>query len=542
VRYISIVFEQLLLFGFSVNVIAHKNMYILTQKIYFLFLFVLLINFVSAQEVSNLSSPYQAIYNHINNLREDNFFPDKAAQSFPPQYSLKLREEMARRLKTIYDANGLEIDYNAIPKTADHIDSLTLRAEYMPFPYSHPEILIEKIQGRWYYSVETSIRIEALYRKTFPLWAESFIESMSPVFHKKFLGIAGWQYLGFILLLIVLVLINFILSYIIDLFILRIFYKEEKLETHQNKLVFKIANYVSIIILVYFFNYFVTKLLLPVHISKVILLLTDIVHTVIILLSLYYIISLVKIYLLKYTAQTESKLDDQLVPVFIKGLKIIIGFVALLHILALLGVNITALIAGASIGGLALALAAQDTFKNMFGSIMVFLDKPFQIGDFIMTSEIEGTVDNVGLRSTRIRKVDTSIISVPNGNLANTTITNLGKRLNRIVELRIGILYSSTRQQVETYVRLLREIPDKFPEISSENQFIYLRNLSESSIEIYFRVYVSVATLAEELALRQKIIFEIMRCAEEAGVSFAFPSTSVYIEPTEVTQKFLGIK
>ncbi len=508
----------------------------------FVFFVILMSQKALAQGETNLSSPYQTVYNHINNLREDNFFPEKAAQSFPPQYSQKLREEMSRRLKTIYDANGLEIDYNAIPKMADHIDSVTLKAEYTPFPYNYPEIRLEKIRDRWYYSVETSVRIEALYRNTFPLWAEAFIESMSPVFHKKYLGIAGWQYLGFMVLILALVLINFILTYIIDLVILRIFYNEEKLETYQHKLVFKIATYMSIIILVYFFNYFITKLLLPAHISKIVLLLTDILHTVIILLLLFYIISLIKIYLLKYTAQTESKLDDQLVPVFIKGLKIIIGFVALLHILALVGVNITALIAGASIGGLALALAAQDTFKNMFGSIMVFLDKPFQIGDFIMTSDIEGTVDNVGLRSTRIRKIDTSIISVPNGNLANTTITNLGKRLNRIVELRIGILYSSTRQQVEDYVKLLREIPNKYDEISPENHFIYLRNLAASSIEIYFRVYVSAATFGEELDLREKIIFEIMRCAEEAGVSFAFPSTSVYIEPTEVTRKYLAGK
>ncbi len=498
--------------------------------------------FIAAQSETQLSSPYQTLYNHVNSLKDDNFYPIQAAQSFPKQFPLSLRAEMARKLKTIYDANGIEIDFSSIPKTSDYLDSTTFKNVYTPFPIKYSFIKIEKLDSTWVYSVETALGIDAIYREIFPAWAESIVSKLSPAYHKKYLGIKGWQYLGFIGLLLALILVNFVLSFIIDVVILRLFYKNEKLETSQSRLVFKIATFISIVILIYFFKYFVTKLLLPVHISKILLLLTDLFHTFTIVLLLFYLLALVKIYLLKYTSQTESKLDDQLAPVFIKGLKIIIGFIGALHILALLGVNITALIAGASIGGLALALAAQDTFKNMFGSIMVFLDKPFQIGDFIVTSDIEGTVDNVGLRSTRIRKIDTSIISVPNGNLANTTITNLGKRLNRIVELNIGVLYSTPRTQIEKFIELLRQIPHAHTEISQENQFIYLRNLADSSIVIYFRVYVSAATFADELMLREKIIFDIIRSAEEAGVSFAFPSTSVYIEPTEVTKKIFEPK
>ena len=152
-------------------------------------------------------------------------------------------------------------------------------------------------------------------------------------------------------------------------------------------------------------------------------------------------------------------------------------------------------------------------------------------------------MDNVGLRSTRIRKIDTSVISVPNGNLANTTITNLGKRLNRILELNIGVLYSTPTGKLEHFIRLLRNIPSHHNEVSPENQLVYLRNLADSAIIIYFRVYIVAATFDEELTVRERIIFNIIGCAEEAGVSFAFPSTSVYLEPTQVTDKLsLGFK
>lgn len=515
------------------------------NSIDFLFIFITFLLWGStsfAQDSTELSSPYHTIYNHLNNLKDNNYYPEQAANSFPSRFPLAARIEMARRLKMVYDAHGLEVNFSSIPKNRDYVDSLTLKSVYTPFPYSYTNIQLEKFNNGWVYTTETAIQIEGMYRETFPLWAESMIEGLPQVFHNKYLGVTGWQILGFVVLILLLILVNFVLSYIIDIIILRFVYHNEKLETAHSKLVYKIATYLSVVVMIYVFKYFVTKLLLPVNISKFILLFTDIVQTVIILLLLFYIISIAKIYLLRYTAKTENKLDDQLAPVFIKGLKIILGFIALLHILALVGVNITALIAGASIGGLALALAAQDTFKNMFGSVMVFLDKPFEIGDFIMTSEIEGTVDNVGLRSTRIRKIDTSIISVPNGNLANTTITNLGKRLNRILELNLGIRYSTSHENLNGFIALLRLIPDQHTEISPENKFIFLRNLASSSIEIYFRVYISAATFDEELAVRERIIFDIIKAAEKAGVSFAFPSTSVYLEPTEVTEKFLTSK
>lgn len=490
-----------------------------------------------AQENISLLSPYHALYNHLSNLNDNNYHPEKAALSFPPQFPQDVREDMARRLKMVYDANGLEVNFSEIPRNNDFVDSLSMNPTFTPFPYKFPEIQLSKSGDLWLYTVSSALIIEELYREAFPLWAENLMKKLPPVFNHKYFGIAGWQYLGFLVLVFLLVLINYLLSYAIDLIILRFVYQNQKLETTHNKLVYKIATFISMVIMIYVFKFFVAKLLFPASLSRVLFVVTDIVHTLVILFLLFYIISLIKIYLLRYTAQTENKLDDQLAPVFIKGLKIIVGFIAFMHILALLGVNITALIAGASIGGLALALAAQDTFKNMFGSIMVFLDKPFEIGDFIITSDIEGTVDNVGLRSTRIRKIDTSVISVPNGNLANTTITNLGKRLNRIMELNIGVLYSTTTEKLENFIRLLRSVPGRHHEITPDNQLIYLRNLADSAIVVYFRVHIVVATFDEELAVRERIIFDIIRSADEAGVSFAFPSTSVYLEPTSVTDR-----
>lgn len=494
---------------------------------------------IKAQYEGGFLSPYQAIYNHIHHLEDQNYNLSQSAKSFPERFSLVERQEMAQKLKIILDSKGLVIDYTVLPKNPDFMDSITLDHRFFPFPLKYPALSVVKINEEWKYSIETSLDIESSYRSVMPIWSENLLQRIPSFMHKKIFNITIWQYAGIFILILCTWLINYLLSYIVDLIILRLLYKNENLEVTHSKTVYKMANYISLVILVFFLKYFIGKLLLPSNISSVIISIMDIFQTVFILLLIFQIIALLKIYLTNYTAKTESKLDDQLVPVFSKGLKVIFSFIAFLHILALMGVNITALIAGASIGGLALALAAQDTFKNMFGSIMVFLDQPFQIGDFIITSEIEGTVASVGLRSTRIRKIDTSIISVPNGNLANTTVTNLGKRMNRIVEFTIGILYSTERTAIKNFVDLLRTIPAKHQAVSPENQFIYLRNLGNSSIDIYFRIYVEVHNLEEELKARELIIYDIIKAAEESGVSFAFPSSSVYIEPTEITKTWI---
>jgi MscS family membrane protein len=242
-------------------------------------------------------------------------------------------------------------------------------------------------------------------------------------------------------------------------------------------------------------------------------------------------------YALHLAEGTESRMDEQLIPIIRRSLKVIFVSLGILHILSLLDVNIAALIAGVSIGGLALALAAQDTVKNLIGSAMIFFDRPFQIGDYITGAGLEGTVTEVGFRTTRIQILDTSIISVPNGTIANEAITNKGVRVFRIYNTNLGITYDTPPDLIEKFIQALEQIILNHPKTRKEGYYVKLSNFDASSISILFRAYLAVGTYDEELQSKQDLMFAILRLADQIGVSFAFPSSTIYMAPTDAPVK-----
>ncbi|MCB0640262.1 MAG: mechanosensitive ion channel family protein, partial [Phaeodactylibacter sp.] len=242
------------------------------------------------------------------------------------------------------------------------------------------------------------------------------------------------------------------------------------------------------------------------------------------------ILDVVLLYVGRVTAGTNSKLDDQLLPIVKRTVQVIIVILGIVQILRLMDVNITALIAGISIGGLALALAAQDTVKNLIGSAMIFVDRPFQIGDWIQGSDFAGAVMEVGFRTTRIQTLDSSIISVPNGTIANMSVTNLGVRVFRIYNTTLGITYSSTPEQVEQFMTGLRQMIQAHPLIMPEGFLVRFTELANSSLNIMFRCRIQTNDYDEELRVKQELNLGFLRLARAVGVSFAFPSTSVYVE------------
>jgi MscS family membrane protein len=230
------------------------------------------------------------------------------------------------------------------------------------------------------------------------------------------------------------------------------------------------------------------------------------------------------------TAATESKMDDQLLPIVRKLLQIGVVIVAAVYILSRLNFNVAALIAGLSIGALALALAAQDTVKNLIGSVMIFIDKPFQIGDFVTVDGQEGTITEVGFRSTRIMLVDTSIVSIPNGNVANITVLNLGVRKMRLMNILIGVTYDTPPEKIEAYIAELKQLIQDHPGVHKEEWKVYFRDMGDFALKIMFRCYIPVFTFDEELRVKEELYLKIMRIAQRLEIEFAFPSQTIYLE------------
>jgi MscS family membrane protein len=232
----------------------------------------------------------------------------------------------------------------------------------------------------------------------------------------------------------------------------------------------------------------------------------------------------------EFTENTHSRLDDQLVPIlnnFFTGLVIVIGVFKLLN---LFGVDTTTLIAGATIGGLAFALASQDTVKNLIGTIMIFLDKPFHIDDWIEGGEVVGTVERVGFRSTRVRAADTSVYQIPNSKLSEIVINNKGLRLYRRYNTNLGLRYDTPPELIEAFVNGVRKIVIEHPETRSDSYNVEFTGFGDSALLIMVNVYFKSLAWGVEQSSKHRLHIAIIKLAAELGVEFAFPSTTVTIE------------
>jgi MscS family membrane protein len=226
------------------------------------------------------------------------------------------------------------------------------------------------------------------------------------------------------------------------------------------------------------------------------------------------------------TEKTENTFDDQIVPVLRKGVKGIIWIVGFIVGLDNAGFDIMALIAGLGIGGLALALAAQDTVKNIFGGVMVFIDKPFQIGDRVVISGHDGFVVEVGIRSTRIKTLQNRIITIPNSKFSESSIENISAEPSRKVTLNLGLTYETTPEKMDLAMKILDEIVDANQDILTEERIISFNNWGDFNLGILFIFYIKKG--ADILAAQSKINLEILKIFNENGLSFAYPTQTIY--------------
>ena len=490
--------------------------------------------FTTAQDSTyvDLSNPNATIYTHLYFLQSDSYQPKKAAKTI-----LGLEEEIAVKkaikIKQVLDGKGLFVDFNKVPTNANYKDTIGYASydRYILFPQRMPQIYVEKIAGKWYYSSETVAKIETLYKEVFPWYIQELQKIIPASGHKKVLGLELWQSIG-LLLMLVLAYIIFLLIKRITFFVLR---KIQHQITHNtnlevNKVLKKLAHPISLLVTVAFIDTIFPSLQFSLNINTWVFLALDIATTV---FWIYVFLKLVKVIMniyAEFTERTHGKLDDQLVPIlhnFLIGVVIFLGGFKLLN---LFGINTTTLVAGATIGGLAFALASQDTVKNLIGTIMIFLDKPFHIEDWIEAGEVVGTVEKVGFRSTRVRAADTSIYQIPNSKLSEIVINNKGLRLFRRYNTNLGLRYDTPPELIEAFVKGLRELIIAHPETRSDSYNVEFTGFGDSALLIMVNVYFKSLAWGVEQSSKHRLHIAIVKLAKELGVDFAFPSTTVSIE------------
>ncbi|HEY1171885.1 MAG TPA: mechanosensitive ion channel family protein [Verrucomicrobiae bacterium] len=226
--------------------------------------------------------------------------------------------------------------------------------------------------------------------------------------------------------------------------------------------------------------------------------------------------------------ESDRTFDDQLYPIIRKSLKVFIVVVAVLVTSSNLGVNITAAIASLSIGGLAIGLAAQDTLANLFGAVAVFLDKPFRIGDRIQLDAVDGTVETIGLRSTRVRNLDGFLVTVPNKTMGNATITNVTRRTNIKTVMSIGLTYDTPYERVKKAAEILKEVYTGHQK--TQDVWVSFNKFGASSLDITVIHWWNDTDYKAYLAGMQEMNLEIKRRFDDQSLNFAFPTQTLYLK------------
>jgi len=212
----------------------------------------------------------------------------------------------------------------------------------------------------------------------------------------------------------------------------------------------------------------------------------------------------------------------------IRGIVMAVGFGAILQVW---GINVAGLVAGLGIGGLAFALAAKDTAANLFGSIALLLDKSIRIGEWIKIDDVEGVVEDIGMRTTKIRSFGKSLITLPNQMIANSPIQNFSRRGVRRIKMTIGVTYATSSDQMENILKDIRTMLIEHEGITQkETMLVNFTSFDDSSLGIFIYTFTNTANWAKYMDIKEDVNLKIMKIVEDNNSDFAFPSQSLYVE------------
>lgn len=231
-----------------------------------------------------------------------------------------------------------------------------------------------------------------------------------------------------------------------------------------------------------------------------------------------------------HTAKNDSAaLSGQLIPILEKLIKFLILFFVIASFLQTNGYSITSLIAGFGITGVAIGFAAQQTVADFFGTLAIIADKMYKIGDYIRIGDVEGTVEDVNMISTKIRTLDDFLVTIPNNNISSATIINISKAKKRRINEVFGVTYDTSNEKIAEAMQIINDVCNEHNNVTKDTK-VFIETLGASSIDIRLQTYVKTGAYANLTSVRSEVIFEVVKRFREAGIDFAFPSQSIYIE------------
>lgn len=212
---------------------------------------------------------------------------------------------------------------------------------------------------------------------------------------------------------------------------------------------------------------------------------------------------------------------------------LILGFIAVLQEW---GYNVSGFLASLGLVGMAFALAAKDTAANLFGSLVIFTDKPFKVGDWIKTPQVEGTIETIGIRSTKVRTFAQAQVTVPNAVLANSAILNWSRMGKRRIKMNVGLTYDTSGEVVENIVKDIKTMLENHPDIDQDTLHIYFSDFAASSLNVFCYYFTKTTNWGEFMRVREDTYLKIMKIVEKNGSSFAFPTQTLHIQNDNIVE------
>jgi len=250
--------------------------------------------------------------------------------------------------------------------------------------------------------------------------------------------------------------------------------------------------------------------------------------------ALYRLVDVIEYYLNRVVSKTDTRLDDMLVPIVRKALRLTIAIIAILLIAEnILGTSIKSLLMGAGVGGIAIALAAKDTIANFFGSVTIFTDRPFQMGEMVKIGEHCGPVEEVGFRSTRVRTLEGHLVTIPNSLITSSTVENIGRRPFIRRTSNITVTYDSGHKKTKKAVEIIKEALAEVAEINTDPDRlprVYFNDFNDWSLNIYMSYWVKPPDFWLFNQVNERVNLEIMKRFEAEQIEFAFPSQTLYVK------------
>ncbi len=450
--------------------------------------------------------------------------------------------ETAILLKEVIDRIAV-IDPQTIPEVSDKPE-----APLTKWVFERTEITMTKVEGgeranEFLFSRDTVARIEEFYVKTKHLpylpgsgggagYKDPWSESLPGWMKFKISSVYVWQLVGIILSIILGSVVRWLTKFISH-FLTRVLNQVPDGKINwKDKILSFCDKPLSDIVTVGFWFFCLDVLDVEGGVFKFCSIILQVLLSFNIIRLFYDLTKASTEYLEVIAKENKNNflIDAQIIPLISRTARILVVMLGTLFALQNLGVNVMSVLAGLGVGGLALALAAKDTAANLFGSIMIFLDRPFKLGDTVIVGGVEGDVEEIGFRCTRIRTFYDSVVSIPNSEVANSKIDNMGLRRYRRTNTTIGLTYDTPPEKIEAFLEGIKNILKKNELVVQDRIHVIFKGFGDSSLDILLNYFATVTEWGQDMIMRQNIYLEIITLAKELNIAFAFPTQTLHVE------------